>query len=261
MKFSLVLATVGRVAVVERFLESLVSQGYSELELIIMDQNDDERLARVVAKFRDTTRIEHTRSARGLSRARNVGLSACTGDVVAFPDDDCVYPNGLLARVAGRLAQMPEADGLTGQASGQRLGFSARFDTKSGWLRKYNAWSRTISFTLFLRRSLTQAVGGFDEALGVGAGTPWGAGEDLDYPLRALGLGMRIFYDPSIVVDHPGAMDGRSPSWRDLSSRSFQYGAGFGRVWRKHRYPSYLVSYYLLRPFLGSAWALVCGDR
>ena len=43
------------------------------------------------------------RSARGLSRARNAGLAHVEADLVAFPDDDCVYPPGLLERVARAL--------------------------------------------------------------------------------------------------------------------------------------------------------------
>ncbi len=42
------------------------------------------------------------RSPRGLSRARNEALPRLEADVVAFPDDDCEYPDDLLERVAAR---------------------------------------------------------------------------------------------------------------------------------------------------------------
>ena len=43
-------------------------------------------------------------------------------------------------------------------------------------------------------------VGGFDEELGLGSGTPWHSGEEIDYLVRALATGAHLEYDPSLVV-------------------------------------------------------------
>ena len=59
-----------------------------------------------------------------------------------------------------------------------------------------------ISFTLFLRRDVVARVGPFDERLGLGSGTPWSSGEELDYVLRAIQSGARIVYDPDLTVTH-----------------------------------------------------------
>ncbi|HEY4074281.1 MAG TPA: glycosyltransferase family A protein [Herbaspirillum sp.] len=115
MKFSLVLATVGRSEEVARFLASLDAQDYRNFELIVIDQNDDERLAPLLKVYRERFRFLHVRSARGLSRARNVGLRLAGGDVIAFPDDDCWYPLGLLQKVASELNGNPDIDGITGR--------------------------------------------------------------------------------------------------------------------------------------------------
>ena len=56
---------------------------------------------------------------------------------------------------------------------------------------------------MFLRREVVRDYS-FDESLGVGAGTPWGAGEETDYLLRLLEDGHRIFYDPAIAIWHQG---------------------------------------------------------
>ena len=118
--FDLVVATVGRLGELARLLASVEAQGGWRL-VIVVDQNDDNRLAKVL----DGRGLEllHLRSGPGLSHARNVGLDHVSSDIVAFPDDDCSYPPGLLQRVAERLTADPDLDGLTGRAedaSGRR---------------------------------------------------------------------------------------------------------------------------------------------
>ena len=228
MRFSLILATVGRVSELERFLEALNIQTHRRFELIVVDQNKDERLSPVLASHRERFSILHLRSEPGLSRARNVGLGHITGDVVAFPDDDCWYPPELLERVAAFLDDHPKLDGVTGREETSRGQIGThRFDKRSGLLTRSNVWRRASSNTLFLRRSVVEEVGGFDETLGVGSGTLWGAGEDIDYPLRAVKTGFKIAYKPDICVVHP--VGGRSLLARDyakLSGRAYKYGAG-----------------------------------
>lgn len=259
MRFSLVLATVGRVSEVQQFLESLDSQSYRKFELIVVDQNQDDRLVPLVETYRERFSIFHLGSDAGLSRARNAGLRYVTGDVAAFPDDDCRYPPKLLERIAGFFRERPELDGLTGRLTDERgRSGTARFDKKPGVLSLANAWKRAASVTLFLRRDVVETVGKFDEALGAGAGTLWGGGEDIDYALRAVECGFELLYRPDIAVLHPSLPE---HDYSKLAERAYGYGAGIGRVWRKHDYPLWLVAYYLLRPVGGAALSTIQGRK
>ncbi|BBL81899.1 glycosyltransferase family 2 protein [Thermus thermophilus] len=252
MRFSLVLATVGRTGELKNFLESLNAQTYRSFELIVVDQNDDDRLVPLIHSFQDHFPIIHLRSDKGLSRARNVGLRHASGDIIAFPDDDCLYPPNLLESVARWFNEHPEWYGLTGRVVDENgLPSGGRWDRKKGAVNRYNVWRRGISVTIFLRREVVTAVGPFDEDLGVGAGTPWGSGEETDYLIRALEAGFRIFYDPSGMVVHPN----KHPD----PLRAYVYGVGMGRVLRKHRYPLWFVFYQWLRPFGGALLSLSMG--
>ena len=51
MKFSLILATLGRDIELVSFLNSLKNQTYRDFELIIIDQNQDKKIDAIVKKF------------------------------------------------------------------------------------------------------------------------------------------------------------------------------------------------------------------
>jgi len=91
MKVSLILATKNRVEEVDRFVRSLADQGYGDLELIVVDQNEDDRLAAILAQSNLRFPIVHLRSKAGLSHARNVGIRAATGDIILVQDADLEY--------------------------------------------------------------------------------------------------------------------------------------------------------------------------
>jgi len=257
MKFSLVLATVNRTREFERFLQSLDAQTYRHFELIVVDQNPDDRLVSMLERYKRRFAIVHLRSAPGLSRARNIGLQYVTGDIVAFPDDDCWYPADLLQRVAHFFQEHPEINGITGRSlDAEGRSSSSRWAATSGLVNKSDVWRKGISITLFIRIIVIKKIGMFDENLGVGAGTPWGAGEETDYLLRALEKGFRIYYDTRLVVYHPHPVTQYDTS---AQQKALMYGRGMGYVLRKHRYPVWYIFYFLLRPFGGVLLALVLG--
>jgi GT2 family glycosyltransferase len=218
MTFDLVVATIGRVEELERLLASLERQTHKDFRVLVVDQNDDDRVVPLLGEG-----IVRLRSAPGLSRARNEALRHLSADVVAFPDDDCVYPPDLLERVAARLRGL---DGITGR--------EPWWAATAATLTRHNLWNRAISFTIFLRREVVERVGPFDERLGL----PESSGEEIDYLIRALDAGAHVEYDPSIVVDHP-----RKDA--DVAGRD---GESIGFLLRKHRYPPRTVARMLLRP-------------
>jgi glycosyltransferase involved in cell wall biosynthesis len=229
--FDLVVASVDRVAELRRFLGSVERQTHGDLRVLLVDQNDDDRLA----ELRSSLRIERLRSSRGLARARNVALPRTEADLIAFPDDDCEYPPDLLERVAQRFAADPALDGLTGRADD-----SPRWKKDAARLTRDNLWNRAISFTIFLRREIVERVGAFDETLGL----PASSGEEIDYLIRALDAGARIEYDPTILVHH-------AQKQVDLVAVGERDGASIGYLLRKHRYPLRTVGRMLVRPAAG----------
>jgi len=245
--FDFVVATVGRTDALGRFLASLDAQHYPSARVLVVDQNGDGRLSPVLADREvDIVRLE---SPRGLARARNVGLALVTADIVAFPDDDCEFPPGFLDTVAKRLGSDPDLDGLAGRAVDAVGRSSASWETDRALLTDDNLWNRANAATIFLRRSVVERTGAFDERLGLGSGEPWSSGEETDYLIRAVRQGARIEYDPSLVVFHDVRPDDGIIGVRD--------GASVGYLLRKHRYPPRVLARMLVRPIGGAALAAI----
>lgn len=251
-RFSLLVCSVDRVCELDRLFESLAVQTDAKFDVVLVDQNEDNRLNPILEKFEQKLLIRQVRSARGLSRARNIGLQYCSGEVIGFPDDDCWYPPDLLERVWETLART-RADFLTGRWQDEhgRDGFG-RWPPHGGPASAEHVWTRAISFTIFCRRTLVERIGQFDERLGVGAGTPWGAGEETDYLLRALESSAQGWHEPACIVYHPRPatnLDERA------LARALSYARGTGFVLRKHRSGIRRLARSLLRPVGGAVLA------
>lgn len=258
MHISLVLATYGRTTDLERFLASLAAQTYRDFDLIVIDQNPDARLDAVLGPYAEQFALQHLRTTPGTSHARNVGLEHVSGDIVAFPDDDCWYPPGLLEQVEAMLQHSPEWDGVCGLCRDEEGRHSvSHWDAAPGPITKYNVWHRGTAATVFMRRYVAEAVGRFDERMGGGA--PWASGEDIDYIIRAVEAGYYLRYDPDLVVHHPLKM--AQLSHDEAAERSKAYAMGMALLLRKHNYPLWYVGYYLLRALAGYLVASASRDE
>ncbi len=259
--FQLIVTTLGRPELAQ-LLESIGRQSVKDVHVVVADQSGGDDVAELCRRHESTLTITHLRSAGGASRGRNAGLRhiravAIGRRIVGFPDDDCWYPPTVLADVQALLNEHPEWDGCTGRSLTE-LGApsAARWDRSSGYLTRRNVWIRGVTVTMFLRESLVACTGFFDETLGTGAGTPYGAGEETDYLLEALEHGGALVYVPALVVHHP---DKRGSFDSEVLARSRPYGMGIGRVLAKRKYGLAFIAYMCLRPLGGAAVALARG--
>lgn len=249
MKISLIMATLGRTKTVESFLQSLKKQTYKKFELIIVDQNKHDKLFSFSDKYKKYFDIRHIKSKKGLSHARNIGIQYINGDIIAFPDDDCIYPVDLLYNVNNIFENNKDYDGITGKVIDFEGEMSfGNFDSKKGVITKHNCWTRAVSISIFLKKKVIDKVGKFDTCLGIGSGTPWESGEETDYILRALENNFYIFYNPNISVFHPSKNDSYD---EEYYNRIAKYSRGMGRVIKKHNYSFLFLYKYLLRSLGG----------
>ncbi|HWG75641.1 MAG TPA: glycosyltransferase [Steroidobacteraceae bacterium] len=227
---SLVICTRNRGAQLRRCLRRLSElQCIRPWELIVVDNGSTDDTAQILHQFQrafDGTALIVREATPGLARARNRGWEASRGSVVAFTDDDC-YPD---AQFLTCILQHFDADPGIGYLGGRILLFDQQdyrvtlleypepIDLKSGYII---ATGTIQGANMSLRRSVLEAVGGFDESLG--AGTPFPS-EDIDIAARASALGWRGAYRPDVVVYHHHGR--RTAAEANQLMRSYDRGRG-----------------------------------
>jgi glycosyltransferase involved in cell wall biosynthesis len=258
MRFSLITATLSRTNELHRLLRSLERQTYRDFELVIVDQNPDERLIPILSEFENRFEIRRVTSAPGLSRARNVGLREIDGDVVCFPDDDCWYPEDLLERLKQLFKAQTEWQGVVGDPVDESGKPTLPWSDKEGRLTLPMSWRRAISHAIFLRSGVIKAIGGFNEMLGLGADSPWGSGEDNDIVLRALKAGFYVHYDPKIQVYHPRIFPTLDSSGY---TKRYKYALGDGKLLQNHPMPMWWQALFFAVPTCKAIGALARFNR
>ncbi len=238
MRISLIMATVGRVDVVYRFVESVRSQPVETFELIFVDQNSDERLVPVVEQARaygiDVSYMRYSR--KNLSAARNAGIEGAKYDIIGFPDDDCWYEDETLKGVVERFAD-PGIDGLAVRWVEEDPRGRESHDLSWRDMSRFKG-TQPSSITIFLRRELLLKAGKFDELLGV---PNWfGSGEETDLVLRCLALGATIRYEPDILVHHAFSLSGEADGRPDCG-RIRTRARGTGALYAKHNMSSWVI--------------------
>jgi hypothetical protein len=151
--------------------------------------------------------VETMQDRVSLSRARNLLLTKARdfdllsrSALVAFPDDDCWYPEGGLERILNLFRIDQALD----------FWFSAYASAPTSPLRAlsmdvrppsvFNVAAKASSNTIFLRSRIVEHIGGFDEELGVG--TANNGGEDTDYALRAFSAARRSRFVDQPLIGH-----------------------------------------------------------
>ena len=86
-KVSVVVATFNGQRTLKACLESLVRLNYPDYEVILVDDGSTDSTPEIAKLFPS---VRYLRQAnQGLSVARNSGIAAATGEIIAFTDDDC----------------------------------------------------------------------------------------------------------------------------------------------------------------------------
>ena len=253
---SLVLATFGRADEIGRLIESLANQGQSPHELVVVDQNPDARLLPYIELARQANlAVKHLRLSKpSLSGARNLGIAQASGDVIAFPDDDCWFAPDLIEQVQQAFRQHPTWDALVAQWVEQAQALGRR--AEEGQTLSAEAWRQfrggeASSITLFVKASALRRFGGFDEHFGVGQ---WfGAGEETDLMLRMLCGGALVGHWGQAHVHHQfvqQALARQHRQWRSVLHRA----RGTGAIYAKHRLSGWVFLRGLLAPVAKAVW-------
>ena len=195
-------------------VESVLSQDGPTPELILVIDHCDELYVNACNRFGMDERVTVRRNteAPGLSGARNTGVRAAHGDVIAFLDDDADAEPGW-TRALMHHYQDRSVAGVGGYAAPIWPG------PRPAWMPEEFDWvvgcsyvgqptrlapvRNPIGCNMSLRRSVVDVVGGFKSEVGRIGSTPVGGEEtELCIRIRANRNSDQILFDPEMRVQH-----------------------------------------------------------
>ena len=214
----------------ERLLQSLTRQTRSPRAVLVVDNAPSSNATeQLVWRFPD---VRYVREAvPGLDFARNRALRESDCEIVAYVDDDAVVAEDWVESIAGVFDESPaigvctgKVDALTMATEGARLfeasGGFGRGDRRlhlppgagarpPGLPKPLAAWAFSVGagVSLAVRRRFALELGGFDEALDMGAVLPGGG--DTDMLWRMLEAGHQVVYEPRVRAWHEHRADER----------------------------------------------------
>jgi len=99
MLFSVIVPFLNEEKYIRRSVEALVNQDFDkkEYELIFVDNGSTDGSSAIVSQFSGVTLL--LEGGGGAYRARNMGIEAARGDIIAFTDADCVASKGWLTAI------------------------------------------------------------------------------------------------------------------------------------------------------------------
>jgi GT2 family glycosyltransferase len=234
-RVSAVVATRDRQAAVVRTVVSILASDPPAHEVIVIDQSSTDETEAALRPLLGERALRYHRSGSiGLSRARNQGIRAATGEFVALTDDDCEVPRNWIEEAAAAL----ESNERIALVFGNVL--PAPFDAAVGFIPGYvrdepfladevrkKVAIDGIGASMALRRTAWHALGGFDEMLGSGSVFP--GGDEGDFAMRALGSGWCVLETPRFWIQHHGYRT-RVEGEETVS----RYARGTGAMMAKH---------------------------
>jgi glycosyltransferase involved in cell wall biosynthesis len=241
---SVVVAAYDAEATIDECVRSLLALRYprDRLELIVVDNGSHDRTREIVARHGDAVTLVDE-GKRGPSAARNTGIRAGGGDVIALTDADCTVDEGWLATLVA-----PLGDPAVGIAGGTILArrpataIELYGESIHDHRRAIEVFGRPYVITMnwAARRQVFDEVGPFDESLL--------RGEDVGFSYRAVRAGYRLVYCSNAIVYHRN-----ESSLVGLFREGWTHGYHGVAVHRRYAYPIAERDRKALPPAAGSA--------
>lgn len=223
-KVSVVVAAYNAEATLSACLQSLKQVDYPGFDVIVVDDGSSDRTADI-ARAAEVEVL--SREHQGLAAARNAGVDAAQGEIVAFIDADATADRDWLYHLVETMRRRgAAAAGGPNFPPAARSALAAAIAAAPGQPREVRSSDDSLAqmcgCNMAIDKASLAAVGGFDPVFTA-------AGDDVDISWRLLKTGATIAYAPGAVVEHD-----RRGSVRAYLAQQGGYGAGEALLARKY---------------------------
>ena len=208
-KVSVILPTWNRADWLEQSIQSVLGQSFLDFELIVVDDASDDATAKILESYSGKLRSITFAKNMGVSAARNIAISNCNSEWVAFLDsDDFWHPDKLEKQIAQTAIRTEYPIHFTDEIwirNGIRVNPKKRHQKREGWIFKPSLELCLMSpSTVLMRLELFEVHGMFDENLPIC--------EDYDLWLRLTARHPVALLNEKLMTRHGGHADQLSRS-------------------------------------------------
>lgn len=229
MNLSVIIACYNGADFISNQLEALANQRYSGTwEVIISDNGSTDNSLTIVNSYKGLLpglRIVDSSDKRRRAHARNVGVSAATGDVLLFLDQDDEVDPGYIVAMSEALT---EHDFVAGRLETRKLNEpwvqKSRGHPQDEGLIKYQYprfLPHAAGCTLGIKKTLHTAVGGLDES--------FFSLDDTDYCWRVQLKGTKLNFVPDAVVHYR-----YRTKFKNIFRQAFEYSEENVKLYKKY---------------------------
>ncbi|MBI4176916.1 MAG: glycosyltransferase [Candidatus Aenigmarchaeota archaeon] len=238
-KVSIVIPTYNRAGDTEKAVGSVLESDYPDYEVIVVDDGSKDNTVEILKKFGNRIKVLQRKKNGGPAAARNDGINAAKGELVAFTDSDCTVSKGWITALVKFLRSLPEdAAGVCGTIYPPKdanflmrlIYFMPQMDgnTIEAEKRKKPFEVNNISCNNALwKKKVLKEMKGFDESFFRDFRT---VPEDSELCYRTLKKGHKFYMHPSAPTYHHFR-----PTLYEFLRQSYRAGRGGGVVFMKHK--------------------------
>jgi glycosyltransferase involved in cell wall biosynthesis len=211
---------------IESLLDQTIDPG--RYEIIVVDNVSTDETPETVGKIaQEYARVKYVFEAKvGLSHARNAGIHAARGDIVAFIDDDAIADPGWLAALLQAYDAYPSAWAVGGKTLPlweeerpdwllDQLLIALSIQDLGDQPRPLEHSEIMVGTNCSFHRAVFERIGGFSGALGR-TGLSLLSGEEVALQVKMRQEELQIYYVPDAVVHHlvPASRLDKSYFWQ-----------------------------------------------
>jgi GT2 family glycosyltransferase len=224
-RISVIVCTYNGAATLRSCLEGILTLHYPNYEVIVVSDGSTDASAAIAASYEGVRVIETPQ--QGLAAARNSGMEAAEGEILAYIDDDAIPDPDWLSHIAGAFSSGPYAavggpNVLPPDSSAVAECVANAPGGPTHVLVSDREAEHIPGCNMTIRAAALREIGGFDPQFRA-------AGDDVDMCWRLLDCGHRIAFSPGAVVWHH-----RRSSIRGYLRQQRGYGKAEALLERKH---------------------------
>jgi GT2 family glycosyltransferase len=249
---SVVIVTWNRKADVLEAVESVYTQRYPHVEVVVVDNASTDGTAEALRQSYPRVRLIELHRNLGAAGGRNPGLAQAQGEIIFLLDSDASLDQDTLTQVVQRFQANPNLGVIACKVVNA---YTGELDRNTGWFfsekdkvdqdKEFYSYSFCAAGTA-IRKQVTDQVGQFWDQLGIYR-------EEDDLSLRVWDAGYEILYFPRAIVHHRA-----SPAERVRSNKREYYDLRNSLYVYIVRYPWWML---VRQAPLKIATALVKGYR